>query len=86
MEGMCGLKCASQVLTAQEREVFPDWEDLGLCMKMVRSTHLHAASRDSEGAILEYLQFVDCRRGGVREPGGTSIGEQGTDKGFVCGY
>ena len=34
-----------------------DWEDFSFCVKMADGCHLHAASGDSEGGILDALEF-----------------------------
>ena len=57
-------------------------EDLGLSVKMVYCAHLHASRGYTEGLVLEGLEFLDRRGGSVWEPGGSGIGEEGTDEGF----
>ena len=48
---------AGEKLGAEEGEVVADWEDFGFCVKIADGCHLHAASGDSEGGILETLEF-----------------------------
>ena len=57
-------------------------EDLGLGVKMIYGGHLHASRGYTEGLVLEGLEFKDGRGGSIGEPGGSGIGEEGTDEGF----
>ena len=52
-----------------------DGEDLGLRMKMALGGHLQRPSGDSEGGILDPLEFEDSRGGSVGEPAGGGVGE-----------
>ena len=49
------MEGTGQILGAEKGKVLTDREDLGFRVKMGRSAHLHAASCDSEGAVLEDL-------------------------------
>ena len=60
-----------------------DRKDLGFCVKMVDSAHLHAASGYAEGGILDGLELEDGRGFGIWEPDGGGVGKKGADKGFV---
>ena len=51
-------------------------EDLGLGVKMVHWAHLHAPRGDSKGLVLDGLESIDGRRGGVGKPGGGGISEE----------
>ena len=46
-------------LGTEEGEVFLDGKDLGFCVKMANRAHLHAARGDTEGAILDGLEFFN---------------------------
>ena len=52
-----------------------DGEDLGLRVKMALGGHLQRPSGDSEGGILDPLEFEDSRGRGIGEPNGGSVGE-----------
>ena len=55
MGGVIWLEGTGQILGAEKGKVLTDREDLGFRVKMCRGAHLHAASRDSEGTVLEDL-------------------------------
>ena len=61
-----------------------DREDVGLCVKMPNTGHLHAAGRNTEGSVLEGLEFLDGGVGGVGEPNGGRVSEKGPNEGFIC--
>ena len=50
-----------------------------LRMKMTDAGHLHAACGDSEGGVLNRLEFIYGGRLGVGEPGRGGIGVQRFD-------
>ena len=50
-------------------------EDLGLIVKMVDFSHLHASRGYSEGVILEGLEPIDGGGGRIREPGRGGVSE-----------
>ena len=63
-----------------------DWEDGRLCVKMPNAGILHAAGCDTEGRVLEGLEFIEVDGFGVGEPDGGRIGDDGTDEGFEGDY
>ena len=71
-------------LGGEEGQVVVDWEDGGFCVKMTLAGHLHAARDDTEGSVLEGLDFGDTGGAGVREPDGGGVGEKGPNEGLVC--
>ena len=78
-----GLEGTGKKLGGEEGEMVAHREDLGLCVKMVDGAHLHAASSDAEGGILEGLEFLNGRGRGVREPDRGGVKKEGADQGFV---
>ena len=60
------------------------WEDLGLPVKVRDRGHFVAPSGNAEGSILYGLEFSYGRRGGVGEPDGCGVGNDGIDQRFVC--
>ena len=77
-----GLKGTGKKLGGEEGEMVAHRKDLGLCVKMVDGAHLHAASSDAEGGILDTLEFLNGGGGRVGEPDWGSISKEGTDEGF----
>ena len=71
---VCGLKCVGKELGGEEGEVVAHWKNLNLCMKMVNGAHLHAASCNAEGGVLEFLDR--CGRG-IWEPDGGGVKKRG---------
>ena len=59
------------------------WQDFGFCVKMVDGTHPHAASGNTEGVVLNSLESLNRRSGGIGKPDGTGIGEKEADKRIV---
>ena len=59
-----------------------DGEDLGLRVKMALGGHLQRPSGNTEGGILDPLEFEDSRGGGVGKPNGGGVGKKGLDQGF----
>ena len=53
-------------------------EDLGFSVEVFYWGNFHAACGGTEGGVLEVLEFFEVcfTFGGVREPGGTCIGEE----------
>ena len=82
MGGVGGYEAAGNKLGRQEGEVIADRENRRLCMKMIDAGHLHAACGDSEGGVLNRLEFIYGGRLGVGEPGRGGIGVEGFDEGF----
>ena len=58
MGDMGGLEGTGEELGAEESEVVLDGENLGFSVKMVNGTHLHAACGNSEGGVLDALEFL----------------------------
>ena len=82
-----GLEGAGEELGGEEGERVVDGKGLGFCVKMLNGRHLHTTGGDAEGVILEGLEFCDVGCGGVGEPNGGGVKEEGTDYGLVCdGY
>ena len=79
-----GLEGAGEELGGEEGEVVVDGKGCGFCVKVLNGRHLHTSGSDAEGVILEGLELGDVGCGGVGEPDGGSIEEEGTDNGFVC--
>ena len=80
-----GWEGTGEELGTEEGKVVTHGEDLGLGVKIVGVTHLHASRGYAEGLVLEGLESIDGRGGGVGEPGGGSIGDKGADEGLI-GY
>ena len=57
--GMMRLEGFGEKLGGQQSEMVSDRENLGLCMKVVDLTNLHASRRYSEGTVLNELKLVD---------------------------
>ena len=60
-----------------------DREDLGFRMKVGYVRHQEAPGDSSEGLVLDGLEGLYAGRTGVREPDGSSIGDDGFNKGLV---
>ena len=60
-----------------------DREEFGFGMEVAEGGHLEGAKAGSEGKVLDTLEFEDVGGGGVGEPDGRGVGEDGTDEGFV---
>ena len=73
------MKGAGKELGGEEGEVVTHWKYLGLCVKMVDGAHLHAASCNAEGGVLEGLEFLNGCGRGVWEPDGGGVKKKGTD-------
>ena len=71
MGGVGGYEGSGEELGAKEGKVVVDGDELGLCVKMVNTGHLHAACCSAEGGVLKGLEFADGGRGGVGEPDGS---------------
>ena len=77
MGRMRGYERAGKELGGEEGEVGVDREDAGFCVKMSDGGHLHAAGCDTEGSILEGLEFADGGWGGIGEPDWGRVCKQG---------
>ena len=62
-----------------------DWEHLGLRVKMVLRGHPQRPSADTEGGVLDPLEFEHSRGGRIWVPDGRGICEDGANEGFVGG-
>ena len=60
-----------------------DGEDLCLCVEMSNVGHPHTSRHGTEGSVLEGLELLNIGLGGVGEPYWGSIGEEGSNKGYV---
>ena len=56
-----------------------DGEDPGLCVEMANISHPHTSRQGTEGSILEGLQSLDVGGGGIGEPEGCGVGEEGSN-------
>ena len=81
---MGGLEGSGEELSGEEGEVVADGKGFGFCVKMINGRHLHTSSSDAEGVVLEGLEFCYVGWGGVGEPDGGGVEEEGTDYGLVC--
>lgn len=54
-------------------------------MEMADGGFLGGASTDTEGLVLEDLEFVNVVFGGVRKPDRTGVGSNRTEEGVVSG-
>jgi len=61
------------------------WEDFSFLVEMADGGFFGGASTDTEGLVLEGLEFVYVVFGGVRKPDRTGIGDNRTEKGVVGG-
>ena len=77
--GVGWAKGAEEELGTEEGEMVVDGEDLGLRVKMVMGGHPQRPSGDSEGGVLDPLEFEDSRGRCIGEPDGGSVGEQGAN-------
>ena len=80
---MGGLEGAGEELGGEEGEVVVDGKGFGFCVKMLDGRHLHTSGGDTEGVVLEGLEFVYVRRRGVGEPDGGGVEVEGVDYGLV---
>ena len=80
---MGGDKAAGEELGREKGKVIFDWEDGCLCVKVLSTGHLHAASRYAEGRVLESLQSIDVVGFDVGEPGRGRICDEGSNEGFI---
>ena len=78
-----GNEGAGKELGGEEGKVGVNREDAGFCMKMSDARHPHAAGCNTEGGVLEGLEFVDGGRGGIGKPYRGRVGEQGPNEGFI---
>ena len=84
---MGGLEGAGEELGGEEGEVVVDGKGFGFCVKMINGRHLHTSGGDAEGVVLEGLEFCYVGWGGVGEPDGGGVEEEGSDYGLVSeGY
>ena len=56
---MIWLERAGKELRAKKGQEVFDREALGFCVKMVHRGHLHTASGDSKGRVLDQLELLD---------------------------
>ena len=83
MGWVCGLEGTGEELCGDEGEVVVNWEGFSLCVKMPDGCHLHTASGNSEGLVLDDLELGDIRGRGVGVPDWGGVEEHGSDYGFV---
>ena len=81
---MGGLEGSGEELGGEEGEVVVDGKGFGFCVKMINGRHLHTSGGDAEVVVLEGLEFCYVGWGGVGEPDGGGVEEEGTDYGLVC--
>ena len=60
-------------------------EEFSFGVEVALRGHLEGASADSEGLVLDSLEFEDAGRRGVGEPDGSGVGENRTDEGAEGG-
>ena len=83
MGRVVGAESTGKELGAEEFKVVGDRKDFGFRMEVVYGGVLEGASADTEGAVLNGLEFLDIGRGGVRKPNWGGVGEDGLDEGSV---
>ena len=54
-------------------------------MKMVHGGHLQRPNGNTEGRVLDLLEFFNSRGLDIGEPDGCGVCEEGSDQGFVSG-
>ena len=83
--GVGGAERTGSKLLAEHPQVHLHRQQLRFALQVGLAGHLMASNYYPHRCILDPLQFFDVSGGGVGEPDGASVGEEGLEDGFVSG-